>query len=100
MLGSINDLLVQASVHLATTPPVTPDEDTVTPGIVGFIITFLIAAATVLLILDMVRRVRRTNYRAQVRERLTAEQLHDGGATTDAPAAAPPATEDPDAPTR
>lgn len=73
MLASITDLLVRASVAIATTPPVTPDEDTVTPGVVGFIITFLVAAATVLLILDMVRRIRRTNYRAQVRRELDAQ---------------------------
>ncbi|MFB2556550.1 hypothetical protein [Herbiconiux liangxiaofengii] len=51
----------------------TPDPDSVTPGIVGFIVTFLIAVATLLLVIDMVRRVRRVNYRAQVREELEAE---------------------------
>nr|WP_244857991.1 hypothetical protein [Agromyces archimandritae] len=44
-----------------------------TPGVVGFIVTFLIAIVVVLLIIDMVRRIRRTNYRAEVRERLAAE---------------------------
>lgn len=51
----------------------TPDPDSVTPGIVGFIVTFLIALVTLLLVIDMVRRVRRVNYRAQVREELEAE---------------------------
>ena len=84
MPASVIELLVRGSVHAATTPaPAIPDEDTVTPGVVGFIITFLIAVATVLLIIDMVRRVRRTNYRAQVREELAAEQ-----AAADAAAAA------------
>lgn len=35
---------------------------------------FVIAGAAVLLALDMVRRVRRTTYRAQVAERLDAEE--------------------------
>ncbi|SDZ35666.1 hypothetical protein [Herbiconiux ginsengi] len=52
---------------------VTPDPDTVTPGIIGFIVTFLVAIVTVLLIIDMVRRVRRVNYRDQVRQELEAE---------------------------
>ncbi|TAJ49928.1 MAG: hypothetical protein EPO52_03080 [Herbiconiux sp.] len=51
----------------------TPDPDTVTPGIIGFIVTFLVAVITVLLIIDMVRRVRRVNYRAQVRDELESE---------------------------
>ena len=51
----------------------TPDPDQVTPGVVGFIATFFVAGVTVLLVIDMVRRVRRVNYRAQVREQLEAE---------------------------
>jgi hypothetical protein len=51
----------------------TPDPDSVTPGVVGFIVTFGVAAVTLLLVIDMVRRVRRVNYRAQVREELAAE---------------------------
>jgi hypothetical protein len=51
------------------------DADLVTPGVWGFVITFLLVVAVVLLILDMVRRIRRVNYRAQVREELAAEQL-------------------------
>jgi hypothetical protein len=49
------------------------DEDLVTPGVVGFIVTFLVALTTVFLIVDMTRRVRRTRYRGEVRERLEAE---------------------------
>lgn len=79
------------------------DPNTVTPGIWGFVVTFLLMVVVVLLILDMVRRIRRTNYRAQVREQLEAEardaelaeadgqatdaggDRHDGGPATDAP---------------
>jgi hypothetical protein len=57
----------------------TGDEDLVTPGIVGFIITFLIALATVFLVIDMVRRVRRTRYREEIREKLEAEAAAANG---------------------
>jgi hypothetical protein len=50
------------------------DADAVTPGVIGFVLTFVVAAATVLLVLDMVRRIRRVRYREQVREQLAAEQ--------------------------
>ena len=49
------------------------DPNSVTPGIWGFVVTFLLMVVVLLLILDMVRRIRRTNYRAQVREQLDAE---------------------------
>jgi len=61
-----------------STPMPTPgpefNEDTVTPGLFGFITMFVIAAAVVLLALDMVRRVRRNTYRAQIAEQLDAEE--------------------------
>ena len=44
------------------------------PGIVGFLGTFFVVVGAILLILDLVRRVRRVNYRAQIQERLVAEQ--------------------------
>ena len=50
------------------------DPNTVTPGVIGFFAIFFIATATVLLVLDMTRRVRRTRYRGEVRERLDAEE--------------------------
>ncbi|GAA3740010.1 hypothetical protein GCM10022239_14550 [Leifsonia bigeumensis] len=57
------------------TPSPAPDFDpnSVTPTWVGFAITFLVAVAAVLLIMDMVRRIRRTRYRAEIQERLEAE---------------------------
>ena len=57
------------------TPEVAPPDDLVTPGIWGFVITFGVAAVTVLLIIDMTRRMRRLRYRAAVREELLAEQI-------------------------
>jgi hypothetical protein len=56
------------------TPPPGFDEDAVTPGIWGFVITFALIIVVVLLIIDMVRRMRRVTYRAQVRQQLEDEE--------------------------
>lgn len=61
---------------LTTTPSPLPtpglregiSEDQVTPGLWGFIMTAFFVLATTLLIVDMVRRIRRVRYRAQVEE--------------------------------
>ena len=62
---------------LTATPVPSPspgfDEDLVTPGVWGFVNTFVIMVAVVLLIIDMVRRIRRVTYRAQVKEQLEKE---------------------------
>ena len=68
--SSLSSALVAAAVAAEEN---TPDPDQVTPGVIGFIATFFVAGVTVLLVIDMVRRVRRVNYRAQVREQLEAE---------------------------
>ena len=57
---------------LATTPAV-PDNDVITPGVVGFLVTFLVATATVVLVVDMVRRIRRVRYTEEIRARLKNE---------------------------
>ncbi len=61
----------------ADTPPTPPafegDPNLVTPGVVGFIVTFGIALITVLLVIDMVRRIRRVRYRAAVQDEIAAE---------------------------
>lgn len=49
------------------------DPNSVTPGVVGFLATFAVIVIVVLLIMDMVRRIRRTQYRAEVNQRLDAE---------------------------
>jgi flagellar biosynthesis/type III secretory pathway M-ring protein FliF/YscJ len=86
------------------------DPNSVTPGIWGFVITFLLMVVVVLLVLDMVRRIRRTNYRAQVREQLEAEardaelaeadgqvtDAADEGPATDGPGRLPGDDERPD----
>jgi hypothetical protein len=61
---------------LTTTPSPLPtpglregiSEDQITPGLWGFIMTAFFVLATTLLIVDMVRRIRRVRYRAQVEE--------------------------------
>jgi hypothetical protein len=66
---------------MAATPVPDPnfDTNTVTPTWVGFLVTFLIAVATVLLITDMVRRIRRVRYREEIREKLDAEREGTAG---------------------
>ena len=58
----------------ATPTPAPLDEDTVTPGWVGFVFIFGLALITVFLIIDMTRRVRRVRYREEVRAKLAAEE--------------------------
>lgn len=75
------------------------DPDTVTPGVWGFVVTFGLMVVVVLLILDMVRRIRRTNYRAEVRERLEVERLEaevlgNDGVAPDVPRQSPNADDD------
>ncbi|MCU1481407.1 MAG: hypothetical protein JWQ19_2193 [Subtercola sp.] len=75
-----------AAAHLTTaflwladdstpTPSVapTPDPDSVTPGILGFVITLGVTLGAVVLIIDMVRRIRRVNLRQQAKEKVDAE---------------------------
>jgi hypothetical protein len=50
------------------------DPNDVTPGVEGFVITFIVMAVVLLLVLDMVRRIRRVNYRAEAQARLDAEE--------------------------
>ena len=61
----------------ATPTPAPLDEDTVTPGWVGFIFIFGLALITVFLIIDMTRRVRRVRYREEIREKLAAEEAEN-----------------------
>lgn len=55
-------------------PPIEVDPVSVTPGVIGFVVTFLVAIAALALILDMVRRVRRVRYRQEIGERLDREE--------------------------
>ncbi|MCU1514610.1 MAG: hypothetical protein JWO10_1700 [Microbacteriaceae bacterium] len=50
------------------------NENSVTPTWVGFAATFGVAIVTILIIIDMTRRIRRVRYRGEIREQLEAEQ--------------------------
>ena len=74
----------------ASTPIPTPgpgedfDPNVVTPGVWGFVITFGLVIVVVLLIVDMVRRTRRVNYRAAINEQLDAEEAEAAAAADSA----------------
>ena len=53
------------------------DPNGVTPGVVGFVITALVAIGSLLLILDMVRRMRRLRYREEAKNNVDAEVAVD-----------------------
>jgi CHASE3 domain sensor protein len=42
----------------------------VTPGVIGFIMTFGVMIAVLLLVIDMVRRVRRVRYRQEIADKI------------------------------
>lgn len=68
-------LLTTIAADLATpSPTMTVAPDAVTPTVVGFAATGVLTIAVVLLIADMLRRIRRANYRSQIGEELDAEQ--------------------------
>lgn len=81
------------SALLAATPvpSSTPDpaETFYSPGTIGFIATFGVTAGAVLLIFDMVRRVRRVRYRAEIEAKIEAESQASSQAETAAPATKP-----------
>ena len=70
--------------RFASTPSPSLDIDAndVTPGPAGFFIVAILAAAVFLLIFDMLRRIRRVNYKAEISERLQAELDERNGSAT------------------
>lgn len=97
--------LVTRVAQATDDPIVYPDPESVTPGVWGFVLTAVVAIAVVALGFDMVRRIRRTNYKAEISERLEAELAErnaaaaNGGVTPDAASldsAAAPASADPE----
>ncbi|WP_150308210.1 hypothetical protein [Planctomonas psychrotolerans] len=85
--SAVASALDAALLALAATPTPAPDFDTntVSPGVAGFLITFGVALVAVLLMVDMVRRVRRTRYREDIRAQLEEEQRAAGGETRPEP---------------
>lgn len=74
--------MIQQMLRSVVGPSAPPDfdPDTVTPGVIGFLLTFFVAAAVVLLVLDMTRRIRRVRYRAEVGDRLDEEETERAAA--------------------
>lgn len=58
----------------ATPQPTAPPPELVTPGPLGFAAIAFIALAVFLLVWDMLRRIRRGRYRAEVNEELDAAE--------------------------
>lgn len=44
------------------------------PGILGWVFTFLLAAAVIFVIYDMVRRIRRVRYREEIIQEISEEE--------------------------
>lgn len=55
--------------------------DDVTPGVIGFVFTALFAFAVILIGIDMYRRVRRMQYRAEVQAEIEEELAGESEAT-------------------
>ncbi|MEN9731021.1 MAG: hypothetical protein RL488_331 [Actinomycetota bacterium] len=69
--------LLSVAIHAASSPspsPTDPANTFYSPGTVGFLATFGVTLAAVLLIFDMVRRVRRVRYRAEIEAKLAEEE--------------------------
>jgi len=79
-LETTTRLLAQQSTPSPTLPASTVPDEAVTPGVWGFVAIAFVAIATVLIIVDMTRRVRRTRYRGEVRERIEAERAEASSA--------------------
>lgn len=62
-------------------PLTDPNKVYYSPGVIGFVAVFLMMLAAVLLILDMVRRVRRVRYRSEIQEKLASEAAAKGRKT-------------------
>ena len=58
------------------------DDTWYSPGVVGFLATFGLAVASLLIIWDLVRRIRRVRYRAEIAELLDQEQASSSESNT------------------
>jgi hypothetical protein len=69
--------MVQPGLFGLMTDPLIPaievDPNSVTPGVIGFLATLFVALAVLVIIADMVRRVRRVRYRAEINDKLDRE---------------------------
>lgn len=66
--------LLKIYSETSTTGEVVIDDTWYSPGVVGFLATFGLAAVSLLIIWDLVRRIRRVRYRAEISALLDQEQ--------------------------
>ena len=69
------NLLLGLLLDVTTTPTPVADDTYNSPGTIGFLVTFGVAIAAVLLIFDMSRRIRVSRYRSEIRQKLAQEEL-------------------------
>lgn len=81
MLNLVSGWLLAAPTPTETTDPA---NTFYSPGTLGFLFVFGMSAGAILLIFDMVRRVRRVRYRAEILEKLDAEEAGSKKLTTKA----------------
>lgn len=65
-------LALLAAVPPSPSPSPAFDQDSVTPGVVGFLAFLFVTLAVVLLVVDMTRRIRRVRYRGELADRRAA----------------------------
>jgi hypothetical protein len=78
----ILNLNVALDPYLETIDPLNdPDKIYYSPGVIGFIAVFLLMVAVTILVADMVRRIRKVRYRAEIQEKLAGETAVQGRKT-------------------
>lgn len=70
----MHDLLAASAAGATPNPAQTVDPTLVTPGPIGFVVIAVLALAVIVLIWDMMRRIRRGRVRADIDEELAAEE--------------------------
>ena len=71
-MTAASDVLARVASATPTPPPTVPDPDSVTPGLLGFLVVFVLALATWLLLRNMTGRLRRMRFREE--QRIESEQ--------------------------
>jgi hypothetical protein len=78
----ILNVIVAIDPYWETIDPLNdPNKIYYSPGVIGFAAVFLLMLAVTLLVADLVRRVRRVRYRAEIQEKLASETAVKGRKT-------------------